>query len=298
MQTKTLKSDLLLLVAAFIWGTAFVAQRKAMAYVGPMTYNAVRFALGAATLVPLILLLQAHRDLGGSRRNIRFLLYGGTLTGLALFGGASMQQMGLLYTTAGKAALVTSLYVVLVPVLGLLLGQRCGLAVWAGAILAVAGLYLLTVHESLTISRGDLFVLVGAFFWAIHVHLIGYFARRANPLCIACLQFAACSILSLLAAVLFEKVALPAIRSATIPILYGGILSAGVAFTLQVVCQRTSPPAHAAIVMSLETVFAVLAGYLMLDERFGPRDLAGCGLMFAGLLVVQLPPLLSSHQRG
>jgi drug/metabolite transporter (DMT)-like permease len=305
MQTKTLKSDLLLLVAAFIWGTTFVAQRKGMAYVGPMTYNAVRFALGAATLLPVILALRTKRvgwglphrgPCGGASPTLQ-LLGGGGLIGLALFGGASMQQMGLLYTTAGKASFVTSLYVVLVPIAGLFLGQRCGWSVWAGTLLAIAGLYLLTVRESFSIGRGDLLVLIGAFFWTIHVHLIGYFAKRANPLCLACLQFATCSILSLLAAIVFETTTLPAIRGATIPILYGGILSAGVAFTLQVVCQRTSPPAHAAIVMSLETVFAVLAGYVMLDERFGPRDFAGCGLMFAGLLVVQLPPLLGSPAR-
>jgi drug/metabolite transporter (DMT)-like permease len=184
--------------------------------------------------------------------------------------------------------------VVLVPIVGLFLGQRCGLSVWFGAALAAIGLYLLTITESFTIGRGDLLIFIGAFIWTAHVYLIGYFAKRANPLCIACLQFVACSILSLLAAVLFETIALRAILDATIPILYGGILSAGVAFTLQVVCQRTSPPAHAAIVMSLETVFAVLAGYVMLHERFGPRDFVGCGLMFAGLLVVQLPPLLGS----
>ena len=301
MQTKTLKSDLLLLVAAFIWGTTFVAQIEGMIYIGPMTYNAVRFALGALTLVPVILLMRAGRDAGGQNPNTRFLLCGGALAGLALFGGASMQQIGLIYTTAGKASFITSLYVVLVPIAGLFLGQRCGLSVWAGAILAVTGLYLLTITESLTIGRGDLLIFIGAFFWTIHVYLIGYFAKRANPLCIACLQFVACSVLSLLVAVLFEPIALPAIRAATIPILYGGILSAGVAFTLQVVCQRTSPPSHAAIVMSLETVFAALAGYVMLHERFGSRDLAGCGLMFAGLLVVQLPLLLGSsgsHDAG
>ncbi|MCX5643980.1 MAG: DMT family transporter [Phycisphaerae bacterium] len=294
MQTKTLKSDLLLLVAAFIWGTTFVAQRKGMIYIGPMTYNAVRFALGAATLLPVILMFRAGRDAAGQSSGVHFLLYGGGLAGLALFGGASMQQIGLLDTTAGKAAFITSLYVVLVPLLALILGQRCGLSVWVGAILAVGGLYLLTITESFTIGRGDLLILIGAFFWAVHVHLIGYLAKRANPLCIACLQFLTCSALSLLAAILFEKITLPAIRAATIPILYGGILSAGVAFTLQVVCQRTSPPSHAAIVMSLETVFAALAGYVMLHEQLGPRDLAGCGLMFAGLLVVQLPPLFGS----
>jgi drug/metabolite transporter (DMT)-like permease len=292
MQTKTLKSDLLLLVAAFIWGTTFVAQRQGMLYVGPMTYNALRFALGACTLLPVIWFARAGRQTTGQNPGTRLLLYGGALAGLALFGGASMQQIGLLYTTAGKAGFITSLYVVLVPLLALALGQRCGPSVWAGAVLAVAGLYLLTIRGAFTIGRGDLLILLGALFWAVHVHVIGYLAKRANPLCIAGLQFLACSALSLPAAVLFEPIALPAIRAATIPILYGGVLSAGVAFTLQVVCQRTSPPSHAAIVMSLETVFAALAGYVMLHEQLTGRDLVGCALMFAGLLVVQLPPLL------
>jgi len=224
----------------------------------------------------------------------RLVLYGGGLAGLALFGGASMQQIGLVYTTAGKAGFITSLYVVLVPIAGLFLGQRCGWAVWTGAALAVTGLYLLTIAQSFTIGRGDLFVLIGAFFWTIHVLLIGHLATRANPLHIAGVQFLACSALSLLAAVLFESITLSAIYRAALPILYAGIFSAGVAFTLQVICQRTSPPAHAAIVMSLETVFAALAGYLVLHERLAPRDLLGCTLMFAGFLVVQLPLLLNS----
>jgi drug/metabolite transporter (DMT)-like permease len=294
MQTKTLRSDLLLLVAAFIWGTTFVAQRMGMDHIGPMTFNALRFALGAVTLVPVIRMLPANGQASDRRCDTGFLLFGGGLAGLALFGGASMQQMGLVYTTAGKAGFITSLYVVLVPILGRILGQRIGLSVWAGAILAVAGLYLLTVAGSFAVGRGDLLVLIGAFFWAVHVHLIGYLAKRANPLCIACLQFVACSALSLVAAVLYEEIAIVPIRQAAVPILYGGVLSAGVAFTLQVVCQRTSPPAHAAIVMSLETVFAALAGYVILQEHLGPRDLAGCALMLAGLMVVQLPLLLSS----
>jgi drug/metabolite transporter (DMT)-like permease len=301
MQTKTLKSDLLLLLAAFFWGTTFVAQRLGMEYVGPMTYNALRFAVGALTLLPVILAFRRKVDWGLSHQaGYRFLLGGGILAGLALFGGASMQQIGLLYTTAGKAGFITSLYVVLVPIAGIFLGQRCGWAVWLGAGLAVAGLYLLSITESFTIARGDLLILIGAFFWTIHVLLIGYLAQRANPLHIACIQFIACSILSLLAAVSItghfglesETITLPALRAATLPILYAGIFSAGVAFTLQVVCQRISPPAHAAIVMSLETVFAALSGYLILHERLTPRDLSGCILMFTGLIVVQLPLLL------
>jgi len=292
MKTKTLKSDLLLLVAAFLWGTTFVAQRRAMEHLGPMVFNAARFAVGAVTLLPVLLTLHLNGQTHG-RRGHSFLLWGGILAGLALFGGASMQQMGLVYTTAGKASFITSLYVVLVPIVGLFLGHRCGPAVWVGAVLAVAGLYLLSVTESLTIGRGDLFVLIGALFWTAHVLLIDYLAKRADPLHIACVQFLACSTLSLLAAVLFEQTALAAVVAAAIPILYAGVFSAGVAFTLQVVCQRTSPPAHAAIVMSLETVFAALAGYLMLNERLSPRDLLGCFLMFTGVMVVQLPLLFT-----
>jgi len=292
MQTRTLKSDSLLLLTAFIWGTTFVAQRMGMDHIGPMTYNASRFALGAITLMPLILVLRRAGVAPRRKASRRFLLWGGALAGLALFGGASFQQMGLLYTTAGKAGFITSLYVVLVPLMGLFLGHRCGWFLWLGVALAVAGLYLLSVTESFTIGRGDLLVLVSAFFWAIHVQLIGYLAKRGSPLRIAWVQFVVCSALSLAAAVLTEEVTLAGVREATIPILYGGILSAGVAFTLQVVCQRTSPPAHAAIIMSLETVFAALAGWLVLSERLDLRDIAGCVLMLAGLMVVQLPPLL------
>ena len=242
MQTRTLKSDSLLLVAAFFWGTTFVAQRMGMEHLGPMTYNALRFAVGAMTVLPIILLSRRGdrpRNTGGNRR---LLLWGSLLAGLALFGGASMQQMGLVYTTAGKASFITSLYVVLVPIAGLFLGHRCGVAVWIGAALAVAGLYLLSVNESLTIGRGDLLVLIGAFFWTLHVLLIDHLAKRAHPLHIACLQFLACSALSLAAALASERVALSSIIEATIPILYAGVFSAGVAFTLQIVCQRTSPP--------------------------------------------------------
>lgn len=291
MQTRTLKSDSLLLLAAFIWGTTFVAQRKGMDHIGPMTYNALRFLLGSITLMPLIYLRRNARDLPRSPTR-GLLIWGSVLAGLALFGGASLQQIGLLYTTAGKAGFITSLYVVLVPVIGLFLGHRHGLSLWIGIGLAVAGLYFLTVTESFTMGRGDLLVLIGALFWAIHVLWIGHMARRASALRIACIQFATCSAASFLAALLTEEIAMTDIRQAAIPIAYGGVLSAGVAFTLQVFCQRTSPPSHAAIIMSLETVFAALAGVVMLGEHLSLRDVAGCTLMFIGLLVVQVPPLL------
>jgi drug/metabolite transporter (DMT)-like permease len=301
MYNRVLRGDILLLLGAFIWGTTFVAQRKAMEYVGPMTYNALRFALGAATLLPVIAWLRLARgqrgELAGSRAEhgnwVRPMILGAAFAGLALFAGASFQQVGLVYTTAGKAAFITSLYVVIVPIMGWFLGQRCQTAVWLGAILAVAGLYLLSMTESFTVGRGDLMVLISAFFWAVHVLLIAYLAKQGNPVRIACIQLFTCSVLSLLMAGLTERVSAGAIRQAAVPILYGGVLSAGVAFTLQVVSQRTCPPAHAAIIMSLETVFAALAGWAILGERFQLRQIVGFALMLAGFLVVQLPRLLS-----
>lgn len=303
MYNKVLRSDFLLLLAAFIWGTTFVAQRKAMEYVGPMTYNTIRFALGAVTLLPVIVWLRVARpswpcSRAGSpcHEPVNWgwsMILGASLAGLALFAGASFQQVGLVYTTAGKAGFITSLYVVIVPIMGWFLGQRYQITVWVGAILAVAGLFLLSVTESFTVGRGDMLVLISAFFWAAHVLLIGYLAKQANPVRIACIQFFACSILSLLMAGLTERVSTGAIRQAAVPILYGGVLSAGVAFTLQVVSQRTCPPAHAAIIMSLETVFAALAGWAILGERFQLRQIAGFALMLTGFLVVQLPRVLS-----
>jgi drug/metabolite transporter (DMT)-like permease len=225
-------------------------------------------------------------------------VWGSALAGLALFAGASFQQVGLLYTTAGKAGFITCLYVVIVPVLGLFVGHRCSISVWLGAGLAVIGLYFLTINESLTLEKGDLLELIGAFFWALHVLWIGHMAQRANPVQIACVQFAVCSALCFAAAALFEDISLTAVRQAAFAIAYGGLLSAGVAFTLQIVSQRHCPPAHAAIIMSLETVFAALAGWIILGETFSIGGLVGCALMLSSLMIVQLPPILSAKATG
>lgn len=290
MRKQVLKSDSLLLITALIWGTTFVAQRTAMDHIGPMTFIGVRFVIGALTVLPFALKFRPAYFAPATPATGRFLLCGGILAGLALFGGASFQQIGLQYTTAGKAGFITCLYVVIVPLIGLLLGHRCGLFVWIGAALAVIGLYLLSVTESFTIARGDLLVLVGAFFWAVHVLLIDYLAKRAHCLRIACIQFATCSVLGLAVAMFTEQISLSATCRAAVPILYAGILSTGIAFTLQIVCQRISPPAHAAIIMSMETVFAALAGWVVLSEILDARDLAGCAIMLLGLIAVQIAP--------
>ena len=289
LPSKTLKAELLLLLAAVIWGFAFVAQRVGMEHVGPFTYNGARFLLGALSLLP-VLLLVGRRSAPPVRPGAwRPSLAGGLLAGLILFAGASLQQVGIVHTTAGKAGFITGLYVVIVPLLGLLWGHRTPWSTWIGAALAVAGLYLLTLTDDLTVAEGDGLVLVGAFFWAGHVLVIGWLSgRRVEPVLLACLQFIVCAVLSLAVAVAIEPITADGLRGGALPILYGGLLSVGVAFTLQVVAQRDAPPAHAAIILSLETGFAALGGWLLLNESLSGRGLIGCALMFAGMLLSQL----------
>ncbi len=262
-----------------------------MAHLGPFTFNAVRFALGSLALVPFLVCgrrrgPQSHDDFA-SNPPLAIILCAG-LSGLALFAGASFQQIGIVYTTAGKAGFITGLYVVIVPVLGLLWSQRPGRRTWSGAFLAMLGLYLLSVGGRFNISRGDLFVLISAFFWAGHVLVIGWFSPRIDSLTLACLQFATCSLLSLVTALATEVLTFQGLIRAAIPVLYAGLLSTGVAYTLQVVAQRRVPTANAAIIMSFEAVFAALGGWLILGEKLPLRGLLGCALMLAGMLMAQL----------
>ena len=286
MQTRTLKSDFLLLLTSIIWGSAFVAQRVGMDHVGPFLFNGIRFALGSASLLPL---LYINREQGNFADDppLKQVLSAGSLAGLALFAGASLQQIGIVSTTAGNAGFITGLYVVLVPIIGILLKQSTQLGTWIGAVLAAIGLYLLSVTDQFTIAPGDLYVLVGAFFWAGHVHIISRYSRRIAPIKLAFWQFFICSLLSLLTGIVFETNTLSGIIAATIPILYGGICSVGIAYTLQVVAQRDAHPAHAAIILSLESVFAVVAGLLLLSEVLSLRGVVGCALMLSGMLLSQ-----------
>lgn len=281
----TLKSDSLLLLTAGIWGFAFVAQRVGMKYVGPFGFNGVRFALGCFVLLPLIINGFRKQKTPGMNASG---MTGGILAGLVLFAGASFQQIGMIYTMAGNAGFITGLYVVLVPILGIFIGRKTNTGTWIGAVLAAAGLYLLSVTEQLTIAFGDMLVLAGALFWACHVHIIGRFSPGNDSLKLAFTQYAVCSLLSLATAVFFENMSLSNYALAAVPILYGGIMSVGVAYTLQVVAQKEAHPAHAAILLSLESVFAALGGWLLLDEVLSPRAMAGCALMFSGMLISQL----------
>jgi drug/metabolite transporter (DMT)-like permease len=291
MQARHLQSDALFLLSATIWGFAFVAQRMGMDHVGPFTFNGVRFLLGALVLIPLIqrnYRRQGREGAGDDKGHAKRLILYGSLAGMALFGGASLQQVGLVYTTAGKAGFITGLYVVIVPIMGLLWGQRTNAGTWMGALLAAVGLYLLSVTENFTIGFGDLLELVGAVLWACHIHLIGWLSPRTDSLQLAFVQFMMCAVASLVTAAAVETAGVADLAAAALPIIYGGAFSVGIAYTLQVVAQRRAHPAHAAILLSLESVFAAVGGWLILGEMMSGRAMAGCALMFMGMLLSQL----------
>jgi drug/metabolite transporter (DMT)-like permease len=285
VRARVVGSDALLLLTAAIWGFAFVAQRAGMSYMGPFTFNAVRFALGGFSLV---LFARLRHGKPATRRDVGFgigrtwLVRSGALAGVVLYAGASLQQVGIVYTTAGKAGFITGLYIVIVPFLALFRGGRPTVGAFSGALVAVAGLYLLTVTESLSISPGDLLVLGSAFFWAVHVLLVGWLVSFLDPLRLALRQYATCAVLSLLTACALEPLAAGSILNAAVPLLYAGLASVGIAYTLQVVAQRHAKPVHAAIILGLESVFAALGGWALLGESLTGRAVVGCGLMLAG----------------
>ena len=270
MLRQSLRADLLMLLTAAIWGSTFVAQRLGMEEIGPFLYTGLRFALGALVLLPLLL--------------------GGALLGLVLTCGINLQQVGLLFTSVTNSGFITGLYVIMVPLLGLLVGQRAGTGTWLGAGLAVLGMALLSLGADFRIASGDWLQLAGAVVWGVHVQLVGALASRHDPLRIAFLQFLTCALLSLLLAVLLEEIDVAAILRAGPAILYGGVIAVGIGFTLQVVAQKHAIASHAAIILSLEAVFAALAGALLLDESLPARGYLGAALMLAGMLVAQLWP--------
>ncbi len=286
---RNTQSNILLLTTAMIWGFSFVAQRKGMESLQPFTFNSIRFGLGAISLLPAILFFRSRQP-ATNRYPVfsKLEFFGGFCLGGALFFGASLQQIGIVSTTAGKAGFITGLYVIIVPLLGLLWKQQTGWNIWFAAFLAAIGMFLLSATESFTISSGDLLVLCGALFWAIHVQLISWFSVRYDVLLLSLYQSFFCSLFSLLVAIRWETIALKNIIAASLPLFVTGVLSVGVGYTLQVIAQKNAPPAHAAIILSLESVFAVLGGWLFLNEILSLRGFAGCALMLAGMIISQL----------
>ena len=261
-----------------------------MEYLGPFTFNTARFTLGSISLIPLLLINQKKKFEKEKilPLNNKLFLIGGLLAGLMLFLGSSFQQSGLVYTNAGKGGFITGFYIILVPILGLFIKQKTAFYTWLGALVAIVGLYFLSVNEKFEINIGDILVFIGAFFWAIQILVIGYYSTKVNPFRLAFSQFVLCAILSFVAAAFTETIILKNILLAYIPILYAGIFSVGIAFTIQVIAQREAHPANAAIIMSLEAVFALIGGWMILGESIPVRGLIGCLLMLIGMILSQL----------
>lgn len=289
MPNHALRADILMLITAMIWGFAFVAQRAGMEHIGPFLFSGLRFGMGALVLLPL-LARQKCQSPQPEPFMQRPLLLGGLLMGLALATGINLQQIGLMFTSVTNSGFITGLYVIMVPLLGLFIGHRTGIGTWLGAALAVAGMALLSIGEGFHVAAGDWLQLAGAVVWGLHVLLVGFFVSRHDALRLAFLQFTTCSAVSLALAVGFEPISLKAIWQAGPALLYGGIIAVGVGYTLQVVAQQHAIASHAAIILSLEAVFAALAGALLLDESLSTRGYIGCTLMFAGMLTAQLWP--------
>lgn len=290
MNKNNLKYELLLLLMSALWGSTFVAQQIGMERgLGPMTFNALRFALGCLSLIPLIRWWDRRAPEPAGQR---FPLRGSLVVGLILFAAASFQQVGLLYTSSANAGFITGLYMVLVPLVGLWFGHRAGRSLWVGVALAMVGLYLLSITDGLRMGRGDFLILICAFLWTGQILVIDHVSKQGNPIKIAFLQYVVCAILSGIAALLFESCTWSALAAGSGAVAYAGLLSVGVAFTLQIICQKHCPPGPTALIMGMEAVFAAIAGYLVLNQTLTPRALAGCVLIFCAILTVNLVPIM------
>ncbi|MDU4891244.1 MAG: DMT family transporter [Clostridium sp.] len=296
MTKKELKANVLLLLTAAIWGFSFVAQRVGSEHLGAFTFNGIRFAIGSISLLPLILFLSRKKaknvqeDVNTIEADRKETFKAGLIAGIVLFIAAALQQIGMASTTAGKGGFITGIYMVIVPVLGLFLKQKTNKNTWIGIVLAIIGLYLLTITDGLSIGKGDLLVLMSSFLWATHILIIDNFTKKIDPLKLSSIQFATCSILSLVVAFGFETITAVGIKGALMAILYGGLLSVGVAYTLQVVAQKDAKPTHAAILLSMESVFGVIGGALFLEESLNGRGLIGCVLIFVAIIISQIKP--------
>ena len=293
MNKKALRGSLCLLLGAFIWGCAFVAQRMGMDHVGPFTFNAARGFIGGLTLLPFIAMRDSRAKRRGEQpptaKERRLQTIAGICAGFALFVPATLQQVGLQTTSAGKAGFITAMYIVVVPILSMVFGKRAGLNVWISVALAVAGLYFLCMTERLTIVVGDAVTLVSVVFWAVQIMAVDYFAPRVDCIKMSCVSFFISGLLSMIAMFIFEQPSLGALWDCIIPLLYTGVLSSGVGFTLQAVGQKDVSPTVAAVIMSLESVFAALAGFVIQLDRFTARELLGFALMLTAVILAQIP---------
>lgn len=286
-----IKNAGMLLLTAFIWGTAFVAQSVGMDHLGPFTFNGVRNFIGAVSLLPCIWFLgkmEGKKENGeiGTKKD---LLIGGTACGLCLFVASSLQQIGIQYTTSGKAGFITACYIIMVPLFGVFLKKKIGWKVWTAVVLAVAGLYFLCINETFSIRKGDIFIFLCAIVYAIHILVIDHFSPKVDGVKMSCIQFFICGVASLIPMFALETPTISGIMAGMSALLYAGVLSSGVAYTLQIIGQKNVNPSIASLILSMESCFAVLSGWMVLGQKLSMRESIGCALMFAAIILAQLP---------
>ena len=302
---KNLKFNLLLVLAAFIWGAAFVAQSAGMEYIGPFTFNGIRFIIGGITLLPVVLIRRKRSrtgtpgnikatdcDSGASESagQVRTTIRSGIICGCVLAVASSFQQVGIIYTSAGKAGFITALYVIMVPIFGLLLfKRRSGVQLWIGAALAVVGMYFLCLSGGMSVNKGDILVFICAIFFTLHILTVDKLAPAVDGISLSCVQFFTAGILCSLVVPFTETVSLSSVIDAAVPLLYTGVLSCGVAYTLQVVGQKRTSPVLASLLLSLESVFSVITAWIILGDAMSGREILGCLLVFAAIVLAQLP---------
>lgn len=293
MKKNNIKGCLILSITALIWGTAFIAQRTGTEFIGPFTFTFCRSLLAAAVLLPVSL----FSGRGKNEEKLPYLGFGskklitaGLLSGVFLFAATSFQQMGIQYTTSGKSAFITAMYMIIAPVIGILLGKRTGLNVWAGIAVGAGGMYLLCMGGQSGMGKGDLLTLVCAFLFALQILAIDRYSGEVDCIKMSFIQFAVCTLLSLPCMFIFETPQMSAIADCAVPLIYTGVLSSAVAYTLQIIGQKYADMTPATLTMSLESVFAAIAGWLILKETMGVREIIGCVLIFAAIVVSQLKP--------
>ena len=314
---KNLKYSLLIVLAAFIWGSAFVAQSVGMNYIGPFTFGMSRFIIGSIVLIPVILISDRLKKTSGGTENTfessiseksdipmpftglsskKRLILGGIICGIILCIASSFQQVGIQYTSAGKSGFITSLYVILVPIFGLFLRQKVTFIMWLGALISLAGMYLLCISETMSVNIGDVLTFFCAVFFAVHIIVVGRFAPFVDGIKLSCIQFFIAGVLSTFAAFIFEEPDPGKMLEALIPILYAGVLSCGVAFTLQTIAQKKVNPVLCSLLFSLESVFSVLTAWVILHDTLSVKEIFGCILVFAAVVLVQVAPAFKIRQ--
>ncbi len=288
-----MKNNLLLVLTALIWGTAFVAQSVGMDYVGPFTFNMVRCLMGGVVLLPVIFLMDRRKtEEEKSRREPqerKTLLIGGVSCGVALAVASSLQQYGILFTTVAKAGFITSMYIVIVPLLGIFLGKKLRPVIGLSVLISVVGFYFLCMTESQHLRIGDIFVLLCAVGFSVHILVIDHFSPKVDGIRMACIQFFTAGLLCAVPTLIWESPVLSDLLAAWLPLLYAGVMSCGVGYTLQILGQKGADPTVASLILSLESVFSVLAGWVLLGQALTAKELFGCALIFGAIVLAQLP---------